>query len=164
MKRVLFQHAYLVTDLEQSIDKWTRVFGAGPFQIVAHHRAPTFHYRGTDSQADVSYAFGYLGELMIQLVQQHDDQASIYRDMYKAGQEGFHHIAYLVHDFAAERQRLIDLGYEPACELFADGVNAAYFDARADFGGFIEIHGDPPHIIAVFERWKRAHLERVNAG
>lgn len=158
-ERVLFQHAYFVSDVNQSISDWNRLFGAGPFVIAPHHRTRSFSYRGTAVEADVSYAFGYLGDLMIQFIQQHDDQPSIYRDMYRDGEEGFHHVAYLVSDFAAERQRLLDLGFELACELFADGVNAAYFDTRAVTGGFTEIHGDPPHIKRIFEGWRRAHAE-----
>ena len=80
--------------------------------------------------------------------------------MYAAGEQGFHHIAYLVSDFAAERQRWIDLGYPLATELYADGVNAAYFDTRPLNGGFTEIHGDPMHIMGLFTLWRRAHLGR----
>ena len=157
--RSLFQHAYFVSDLEESIHRWHDLFGAGPFAIAPHHKTDTFSYRGTNTEADVSYAFGYLGDLMIQFIQQHDAQPSIYRDMYSAGEQGFHHVAYLVSDFPAERQRLLDMGFDVACELFADGVNAAYFDTRSVTGGFTEIHGDPPHITKVFARWRRAHDE-----
>jgi catechol 2,3-dioxygenase-like lactoylglutathione lyase family enzyme len=80
--------------------------------------------------------------------------------MYRQGEEGFHHIAYLVSDFAAERQRWLDMGYPLATELYADQVNAAYFDTRSLNGGFTEIHGDPPHILGVFGLWKRAHEAR----
>ncbi len=153
----LFQQAYFVNDLEQTIHHWNRVLGAGPFHITHHHRCDRFMYRGTDQEADVSYAFGYLGDTMIQFIVQHDDTPSIYRDMYTAGQEGYHHMAVLVNDFEAEYQRLIDLGFEPACRLYADGVDAAYFDTRAFNGGFLEIHGDPPHILAAFASWRRAH-------
>ena len=153
----LFQHAYLVNDIPTAIEKWHSLFGAGPFSITGHHRADTFTYRGTDIEADVSYSFGYLGDMMIQFIQQHDDQPSIYRDMYPQGQEGFHHVGYLVRDFEAEKSRLTDLGFELACGLYADGVNAAYFDTRSVTGGFTEIHGDPPHILGAFATWKRAH-------
>ncbi|HET9078379.1 MAG TPA: VOC family protein [Acidimicrobiales bacterium] len=153
----LFQQAYFVADLEGSIHKWNALYGAGPFRIVAHHRTERFSYRGTPQEADVSYAFGYLGDQMIQFIVQHDDTPSIYREMYRAGEEGFHHTAVLVHDFPAERQRMLDLGYELACELFADGVDAAYFDTRDVNGGFTEIHGDPPHILASFARQRRDH-------
>ncbi len=153
----LFQHAYLVNDLEASCLKWSELFGAGPFVITHHHKTDRFVYRGTPQEADVSYAFGYLGDVMIQFIQQHDETPSIYREMFAAGQEGFHHVATLVHDFPAERQRLLDLGFEIACELYADGVDAAYFDTRAVTGGYTEIHGDPPRILAAFAGWRRAH-------
>jgi catechol 2,3-dioxygenase-like lactoylglutathione lyase family enzyme len=153
----LFQHAYLVNDLERSIDHWCRLFGAGPFIVTEHHRAQEFTYRGTDQEADVSYAFGYLGDLMIQFIVQHDDTPSIYREMFAPGEEGFHHVAVLVHDFPAERRRLLDLGFEAACELHANGVDASYFDTRAATGSFTEIHGDPPRILRDFAMWRRAH-------
>jgi hypothetical protein len=153
----LFQQAYLVNDLEASIHKWSELFHAGPFVLTPHHQTDRFAYRGTPQEADVSYAFGYLGDMMIQFIQQHDDTPSIYRDMYGPGEEGFHHIATLVHDFPAERQRLLDMGFEIACELYADGVDAAYFDTRSANGCFTEIHGDPPRILAAFASWRRAH-------
>lgn len=153
----LFQQAWLVNDLDTAIRKWSTTFGAGPFVKAPHHRCDTFTYRGTNAEADVSYAFGYLGDTMIQFIQQHDDTPSIYRDMYAAGQEGYHHQAILVSDFEGEYQRLVDLGFEPACRLYADGVDAAYFDTRELNGAFTEIHGDPPRILEAFAVWRRAH-------
>lgn len=153
----IFQQAYLVNDLEASIRKWNDLYGAGPFVMVPHHKTDKFQYLGTDQEADVSYAFGYLGDMMIQFIQQHDDTPSIYRDMFKAGEEGFHHVGCLVNDFAAARKRLLDAGFENACELWADDVNAAYFDTRSVSGGYTEIHGDPVHILGTFAIWRRAH-------
>ena len=118
----LFQHAYLVNDLEASCNNWSKLFGAGPFVLVPHHKTDEFTYRGTDREADVSYAFGYLGDMMIQFIQQHDDTPSIYRDMFAAGEEGFHHLGVLVNDFFAEKARLNEMGFETACELWADNV------------------------------------------
>ena len=155
-----FQQAFFVADLEVSIVEWDRVFGAGPFVVAAHHQTNSFDYRGTDQQADVSYAFGYLGDTMIQFIEQHDDTPSIYRDMYDPGMFGFHHSGVLVDDFEAEFARLESLGFTCATRLFADGVDAAYFDTRAVTGGFTEIHGSPPHILDAFASWRRAHADR----
>lgn len=161
MNRALFQQAFFVNSIDEAARKWADAFGAGPFCMVRHHRCDEFTYRGAADEADVSYAFGYLGDLMIQFIEQHDDKPSIYRDMFAPGEEGFHHVAYLVSDFAAERQRWIDMGYPLATELWADQVNAAYFDTRALNGGFTEIHGDPPHIMGLFAHWKRLHDART---
>jgi hypothetical protein len=159
-----FQQAWFVADLDAAIETWHRVYGAGPFVVAPHHRCTTFDYRGTAVEADVSYAFGYLGDTMIQFIVQHDDTPSIYREMFASGQEGYHHMGFLVSDFEAEFARRCDAGFEPACRLHADGVDAAYFDTRSVNGGFTEIHGDPAHIIAAFEGWKRAHDERQPDG
>jgi hypothetical protein len=153
----IFQQAYFVDDLRASIEEWSRVFGAGPFVLSEHHRTDSFDYRGTDHQADVSYAFGYLGDTMIQFIQQHDDTPSIYRDMYEPGQFGYHHCGVLVEDFDAEFARFEALGFVCATRLHADNVDAAYFDTRAVAGGFTEIHGTPPHILEAFATWRRAH-------
>lgn len=153
----IFQYAYYVNDLEATIQKWARLYYAGPFIMVPHHKTDKFHYRGQPIEADVSYAFGYLGDMMIQFIQQHDDTPSIYRDMYKAGEEGYHHLGLLVHDFEAEYQRMLDAGFVDACRLYADEVDACYFDTRSVSGGFTELHGDPRHILASFAQWKRAH-------
>lgn len=153
----LFQQAYFVNDVEEAAHKWNRLFGAGPFVIVPHHKTDRFDYRGTDQEADVSYAFGYLGDMMIQFIAQHDDTPSIYLDMFDRGEEGFHHVGVLVNDFAGERQRFMDMGFEVACQLYADNVDAAYLDTRSANGCFTEIHDDPPHILASFAGWRRAH-------
>ena len=153
-----FQQAYLVNDLDRAINHWHATFGAGPFVKAEHHKTDRFDYRGTDQEADVSYAFGYLGDMQIQFIVQHDDTPSIYRDMFASGDEGFHHVGCLVHDFEAEFQRLESMGFECATRLHADTADAAYFDTREATGAFTEIHNDPPRIVAAFAMWHRAHL------
>lgn len=155
-----FQEAYLVNDIEAACEKWARLYGAGPFVVTPHHKTDRFMYRDTPDEADVSYAFGYLGDMMIQFIQQHDDTPSIYRDMYAAGEEGFHHVGVLVNDYEGEKRRLLEMGFALACELHADRVDACYFDTRSTSGGFTELHDDPPHILSTFAGWRRAHTLR----
>ena len=152
-----FQEAYFVNDVEQACEKWNALYRAGPFVVTHHHKTDAFSYRSTSQEADVSYAFGYLGDMMIQFVQQHDDTPSIYRDMYGSGEEGFHHVGILVRDYEGEKQRMLDMGFEMACELHADNVDACYIDTRSTTGGFTELHADPPHILQAFASWRRAH-------
>ena len=152
-----FQEAYFVNDVEEACEKWNKLYRAGPFVVVPHHKTDEFMYRGTDAEADVTYGFGYLGNMMIQFIAQHDETPSIYRDMYAAGEEGFHHSGILVNNYREEQQRLLDMGFEMACELHADNVDACYFDTRTYSGGFTELHDDPQHILNAFASWKRAH-------
>lgn len=160
MRRVLFQEAYFVNSVDEAAEKWARDFGAGPFFMVRNQGTEEFTYRGTDIEAEVNYGFGYLGEMMIQFIDQDNDTPSIYRDMYARGEEGFHHMGYIVSDYGAERQRLLDAGYDLATELRVDDVNAAYFDTRELNGAFTEIHGDPMHMLGLFWHWRRLHEAR----
>ena len=155
----IFQFAYVVTDLAEAAAHWVGALDAGPFFVAAHHRAGTFSYRGTPVEADVSYAFGYAGDSQIQLVEQHDDLPSIYRDMYGPGEAGFHHVASLVRDYPGERRRLVDQGHVLACELQANDIHACYFDTRPTLGCFTELHSYTDRIAATFARWHQAHVE-----
>ncbi len=163
-----FQEAYLVDDIERAATAWSDTLGAGPFLVTHHHRCDTFTFRGAtgpDAEADVSYAFGYLDDMMIQFIVQHDDTPSIYRDMYPDGPPsgaGFHHVGVLVDDFEAEFDKLEAAGFVCATRLYADGVDAAYFDTRSVTGGFTEIHGSPQHILDAFAGWRRLHAARTD--
>lgn len=160
MRRIpIFQYAYFVNDIDDAVRQWTTNYDAGPFFVTRHHKADAFEYRGTPVEADVSYAFGYSGDAQIQLIAQHDDLPSIYRDMYPSGTFGFHHVAMLVVDYAGERQRLLDAGFEIACELAANGITACYFDTRESSGGFTELHSFTDRIANTFARWRNAHHE-----
>ncbi len=153
----IFQHAYFVNDVEEAARKWHRLYGAGPFVLVPHHKTEKFQYRGTLQEADVSYAFGYSGDAQIQLIEQHDDTPSIYRDMYEAGTYGHHHVARLVPDYPSERARMAELAGEPHCELFANDIVACYFDTTPQLGYYTELHSITDRILATFARWKDAH-------
>jgi hypothetical protein len=157
MKRDIFQYAWVVRDLDTACRRWIDAFGAGPFFTARHHKAEGYYrYRGDTTECDLSYAFGYSGDAMIQLIELHDDIPSIFHEMFPRGEEGFHHVAILGHDFPADRQHLLDQGLELANEMWS-GADVCYFDARPQFGCFVEIHGAPQAILDHFEVWKRAH-------
>ncbi len=158
----IFQEAYLVNDIDESIKKWNALFGAGPFIRVPHHKTDTFDYRGTNHEADVTYAFGYLGDMMIQFIQQHDDTPSIYLDMFPDRSEGQHHIARLVADYEGTRDSILADGHDLACELEANGIHACYLDTRSAIGVFTELHSITDRILTTFGRWRDAHRDRTD--
>jgi hypothetical protein len=155
--RPIFQYAWVVKNLDEACVRWANAFGAGPFFTARHHKAEGYYrYRGDTAECDLSYAFGYCGPVMIQLIELHDDIPSIFHEMFPRGQEGFHHVAILGHDFPADRAHLLAQGLELAVEMWS-GADVCYFDARPQFGMFVEIHGAPPEIIAHFAVWQAAH-------
>lgn len=158
----LFQYAYFVRSIEESAAQWSRLAGAGPFFVTRHHVADRFDYRGTPQEADVSYGFGYVGDVQIQLIEQHDQTPSIYLDMFPDGGEGQHHIARLVADYEGARDAIIADGHDLACELEANGIHACYLDTRSAIGVFTELHSITDRILATFDRWREAHRHRTD--
>jgi catechol 2,3-dioxygenase-like lactoylglutathione lyase family enzyme len=152
------QYAWFVDDIDEACYKWNKMLGAGPFFVVRHHIGEGFLYRGKHIEADVSYAFGQAGPAHIQFIAQHDDTPSIYRDMYKKGENGFHHVGVLVPNVQEEVRRFQAAGYEVACELWG-GDYVAYMDCRKDLGCFVELHGDAPVICQLFDGWQKQHEE-----
>jgi hypothetical protein len=160
-RRAIFQTAYFVNDVEKAVHRWNRLYGAGPFVVLPHHKFDTYQYRGRQLQPsefpDLSYASGYLGDLMSQFTAQHDDRPSVYRDMYVKGKEGFHHVAYLTGEFEQEYDRMVNLGFVAGSRFTGDGVQGAYFDTRSDTGCFTEVHSNETHLTDAFASWRRAH-------
>ena len=161
LNRPIFQYAYFVNDIDTSCMKWINLFGAGPFFRVFHHTVHNdprghFSYRGDSTESDVSYAFAYCGPVQIQLIQQHDDKPSIYTEMYKKGEEGFHHVGILSAEFERDRDDFKARGLDLAVEMWAV-ADVVYFNAIKQIGCFVEIHGDNEDIRGVFKRWKEAH-------
>ena len=159
----VFQYAYFVADIEQAAAQFAELLGAGPFFVAPHHKTTQFQYKGQPIEADVSYAFGYAGDAQIQLIEQHDETPSIYRDMFPIGSYGLHHVARLVQDYEWEKKQLSDKGFDLSCELYADGVWASYFDTRAAIHCYTELHSISDRILKTFDHW-RASNRTFQAG
>lgn len=151
----ILQWAFVVNDIEAACAKWTATTGAGPFYASLHH-VGTHTYRGRETQPDLSYAFGFFGDGHVQLIQQHCDTPSVYRDLFPRGREGFHHFALLVPDFEAERARFVAAG----CPVITELVSAArvcYVDARTWLGACVELYEDNAPLRKTFASWDAEH-------
>ncbi|MBV7267533.1 VOC family protein [Erythrobacter ani] len=150
------QYGYVVNDLEQAAGYWTKFFNAGPFLISKHHKSKDVRYRGAPCDADLSYAFGQAGPAHIQLIHQHCDTPSVYRDIFAPGQQGFHHVALLTPQWEEERARFEAEGCPSVMELVS-GARVAYMDARGAIGCFVELYEDRGLVQGIFDDWKALH-------
>jgi catechol 2,3-dioxygenase-like lactoylglutathione lyase family enzyme len=88
------QIAFVVRDLEKTLDYWTRTLGVGPFFMMREIVPDNYRYRGKPVPPPrVSIALGFSGEFQVEIIQQHDDNPSAYRDYLGAGHEGFQHVS-----------------------------------------------------------------------
>jgi len=138
----VIQNAYVVTDIEAAARRWNETFGIGPFVLLENIRLPNVLYRGQPAEMELSAALAQAGNIQVELIQQHSDGPSCYRDVYAEGEEGFHHVAMLCEDFDKEFARYEAMGCPAAMSFGTDGTRTAYMDARNQIGSMVELYSD----------------------
>lgn len=155
----ILQHAWVVPDLDAAIHHWHRTLGVGPFLVNRNLKISNPIYRGTPRAVAFSTAVAQSGSVQIELVEQHDDGPSAFRDTVPAGAPGFHHVAIIAEDFdAALREHA---GVEIAAEGRFGDIRFVYLDTSATLGAMLEILEDRPAIRAFFGAIRKAN-ERWN--
>lgn len=135
------QQAYYVADLDAAIARWHAALGLGPFFVRRHIALSSARYRGAPAHLDISAAYVQSGTIMIELVTQHGDDPSGFRDLYAAHESGPHHAAVIPEDYDALVAHFVGLGYPVTTELMtASGRGAAYLDTRPLTGQMLEIY------------------------
>ncbi len=128
------QNGYIVHDLDASLAPWVAM-GVGPWYTL-RELAQTVDYRGTAVPVVISVAFAQAGDLQVELIQQHDDSPSAYREFLDTGRQGFHHLAWWAEDYEGALAAAAGAGWTVAQS--GDGGGAAryaYFDAPAPGSG-----------------------------
>ena len=146
-----FQTAWVVNDLQAAMNHWVKTANVGPFFVNAHVRTSNVTYRGQPTGFDHSLALAQAGPVQIELIEQHSDVPSVYRDSYPKGKEGFHHLGCFVDDVAAEVARYQAQGVELAYNGMFGDMRFAYMDTRAQLGHMIEIIEHKPFIDKLFK-------------
>lgn len=133
------QMAYVVKDMDTALDYWIDTLKAGPFFKMEHVNLENQKYYGEPTNADISVALGNSGDLQIELIVQHNDAKSVYRDFLEAGRVGVHHIALMPEDYTSTCEKYRSSGHKPAFELSLGGAPVVYFDALETIGHYIEL-------------------------
>jgi hypothetical protein len=157
-ERKIFQNAWVVPDVYEAAMKWVRFYGVGPFYVSKDLSISNVQYRGRPGELRMSVGLAQAGPVQIELIQQHSAGPSAYRDMWKEGQSGFHHVCVFSHDYDADMRAYPAAGYDAV--TYGGGVDGvprfAYFDARRDFDVFLEIVEPTETILASFEMARAA--------
>ena len=137
----IIQAAYTVADIEEGMRRYTDLLHIGPWFLIGPFVPPKGMYRGTPTKMRVSLALAYSGDLMIELIAQHDQEPSVFQEALKArGGHGFHHWGVGVRDFEKAAANYRSRGY---AEAFSDtapiGCRVIYFDTTRDLPGMTEI-------------------------
>ncbi len=154
----IMQLAYVPADFDGALNHWIEVVGAGPFFALDHVKLDNLKHYGQLTDIDFSMVIGYWGELQIELIRQHNDAPSIYKDWRDAGREGLHHVCILVGDMAEARRVCTEVGAVVAQEGdVVGGGSVIYVDAGGGPGTMVEILKLGPGGPGFFAMMREAH-------
>jgi Glyoxalase/Bleomycin resistance protein/Dioxygenase superfamily len=133
-----FQLGFVVNDLVEAANKWAAVHGVGPFHLIPVVEQQLV-VRGQPAPVSIQVGIAQAGPVQIELIQQHCDRPSIYRQWSQDGHRPFHQLATLTPDYDAKKKEFESLGYQLAAESPDGTFRVGYFDTLADFGFYTEV-------------------------
>lgn len=141
LTRPAVQIAYFVPNIREAAARMSATFGAGPFHIIERIKLAKGEHRGRDCLFVHSSAYGQWGNVMMELVQQDEEGPSPFRDMYRPGEQGLHHVATFVDDVQTAIAAYAARGMPLAARAETlTGTEFAFIDATATLGHMIEIY------------------------
>ena len=147
----VMQMAWVATDLDQAIRRQVDVFGIGPWFVFEHFELLDLRYRGEPSALDISLALSFSGDMCVEIIQQHDNGPSVYRDLLGEGGSGFHHWGIASADYEGDVARHEAMGMPLVVDgRVAVGARAGYVDASEPLGGYIELIEVTPDVDGLF--------------
>lgn len=136
--------AYLVEDIEKTVDRLVEQLGAGPFFRIEH--VPLENVRSLDEPATFTHhsAFGYCGDGAIELMQTVDLAPERVESRFAAPRPRVHHLGYVVSPHAVNelRSSLHERGAPEYLRSEFGGAVTTLHDASSSLGHDLEIHGD----------------------
>jgi catechol 2,3-dioxygenase-like lactoylglutathione lyase family enzyme len=136
------QIAFVVRDLESALRYWTETLGIGPFYVIRDLVPDGYRYKGKPvAPPRISIALGFSGEAQVEIIQQHDDRPSAYKDFLDSGREGFQHVSSWLtrEEYDPLMKRLLESGHAVIHEgaIPRSGIRFAYFATDTAPGGLV---------------------------
>lgn len=132
------QLGHVVEDIRGSIEAW-QADGVGPWLWMRNVRLKC-RYKGKPSRPLIDVALSYRGDMQIELIQQHNDDPSPYRQTRDSGAFGLHHQAFLCDNIHQSVQQAELQGLQILCDIRMFGSRYVYLQPRPDEdAGFIEL-------------------------
>jgi len=105
---------------------------------------------------ETKLAFGFMGDVQIELIEQRNDAPSPYTEFLAEGREGLQHLGFWVYDHAEAAARVEAAGYERVYEIGLAGQDEPiiYYSSPKFYGPMLEI---------VPAKWRRSR-EAVRAA
>jgi catechol 2,3-dioxygenase-like lactoylglutathione lyase family enzyme len=152
----VMQIAFIPADFDAALRFWTETMGVGPFFLIDRVKMTDAKYRGAAADFNFSVAIAYWGDLQVELVRQHDDAPSIYKEWRDAGREGLHHVCLVTPDLQHARELCAALGLNVVQEGRITGGEAIYVETGGGPGTLVEIIQLSAPVLAGFAAMREA--------
>jgi len=162
LRRPIMQMGYVTKNLDQALDYWTNTVGAGPF-FIADFATTEQIYRGQPSNAHVTVAMGYSGDIQIEVVRQNNETPSVYTELYTPGREIprggiFHHVMIKHENYDDAYTAYLNAGAAKCFDAVAPGVGRfCYLDARHMMDAYVELLEVSPPFDDACNKMRQAH-------
>jgi catechol 2,3-dioxygenase-like lactoylglutathione lyase family enzyme len=120
------QIGYLTDDIERSMQAWVQRAGVGPFTWYRNLVLEAV-YLGEPTRIAMEVGIAYRGDVEIELIQQTNDAPSPYREFFRQGRMGLHHLAYASRDIDGDLRKAREAGFEVVCTIDSASGRYAYF-------------------------------------
>lgn len=156
----VIQYAYTVADLDAAIADFTARLRIGPWFRRARFTPTHARYRGAPTTVELTLARAFAGDSMIELIQQHGDAPSVYRELVERCGHGFHHWAIPTRDLDGDVAGYAAQGHPVAYEdTLPSGARVVYVDTTASLPGMVELVEYNAAQAEVYARFYRASLD-----
>jgi hypothetical protein len=154
----LGQMCYVVRDLEDAVEQWTAVYGAGPF-FVGEFEVSGQHYRGTPIVSHVRVGVSFCGPINIELLEPLGAGPTLFHETLEQRGAGLHHFWRRSEDFDREIKRYATLGFPVVAGGNWPAVGrTAFVDTRSAVGAFTEVLEGSELLYSTLARIRAAHL------
>lgn len=136
----IIQTAYVVKDIQQAMQEWATKLRVGPWFLIEHFSGQDAQYRGKPTHLDAAIAMSFAGHMLIELIQQHNDVPSVYREVVEKRGYGFHHWGVATTSFDREVEQYRGWGCDVAFYArVPSGGRVAYMDTTSFLPGMTEL-------------------------
>jgi hypothetical protein len=142
-----YQLGHVVDDIVSAARRWSSTFGVGPFHVLPGVDQQLTYADGDVRTTKIQVGVAQAGPVQIELIQQHCDTPSLYRDWSLEGVSAFHQVATVTSDYDAKLSHFRALGYEVAAQSLVGSFRVAYIDSVAAFGFYTEVVEHTPRFL-----------------
>ena len=135
----VMQLGYVVEDIHSTALEWVERVGAGPFYVIDRQPFDNYFYRGEKVELELSIAFGYWGDMQVELIKPLNDARTFYTDALATGAGRLNHYATVVKDIDGllQRNNLQDRVVQSGA--LASGIKFVYLEEYMPGGLHLEL-------------------------